>query len=110
MKFKVGDRVQKTVEAGFANRGVAVVQFGTVVAVGEQYLAGSYEVRWELPNGPVWRIESSTGLEVSPSNDVAVPRALLEEVQALLRYVDAPNCDGNLETCRTAIGLLLETK
>jgi len=112
MKFKVGDRVQKTLEAGFASRGVAVVQFGTVVGVGERNLAGSYEVRWELPNGPAWRIESSIGLEASPPDDVVVPRALLEEIRVLLNYFDGMQSSRNqsLGVCRAAIHVLLESK
>lgn len=104
MKFKVGDRVQ---------RGNLLLK-GEIVEVLKyrQVRDGvKYGILWEYPSGAGWGAELEEDLEPIGSR-VVVPRALLEEVQALLKYVDGlpPNWDGNLETCRTAIGLLLETK
>lgn len=104
MKFKVGDRVQ---------RGNLLLK-GEIVEVLKyrQVRDGvKYGILWEYPSGAGWGAELEEDLEPIGSR-VVVPRALLEEVQALLKYIDGlpPNWDGNLETCRTAIGLLLETK
>lgn len=104
MKFKVGDRVQ---------RGNLLLK-GEIVEVLKyrQVRDGvKYGILWEYPSGAGWGAELEEDLEPIGSR-VVVPRALLEEVQALLKYVDGlpPNWDGNLETCRTAIGLLLESK
>ena len=105
MKFKVGDRVQKD-NLLLKGEIVEVLKGRQVVRDGVKY-----GILWEYPSGAGWGAELEEDLDPILSR-IVVPRTLLEEVQALLKYVDGlpPNWDGNLETCRTAIGLLLESE